>query len=223
VEVKAQLPEGIRFSSASDSYAIDSVTGVITWQLQSLQPGDEQYVQFHCQLDRPGMKEFDVIARTIDGDVHDSTSVRTEVVALADLKLTVNDPSGACPIGEPVLYEIRVENRGTTDARGISIVGLFSEGIDPVSVEGAQNSVRDGRVTFQPVKSLPAGGEVLLKIRAVASRVGTHIFRAEVVCDDLEIRLAAEETTRFFEDEFHWDEGKTPYTATKSETARIRN
>jgi hypothetical protein len=222
VEVKARLPEGIRFLSASDSYAIDSLTGVVTWRLQSLRPGEEQFVQFHCQLEQPGMKEFDVTACTINGDVHDSTSVRTEVVALADLKLTVNDPRGAHPIGEPVLYEIRVENRGTTDARRISIVGLFSEGIDPVSVEGAQNSVRDGRVTFQPVKSLPAGGEVLLKIRAVASHVGTHIFRAEVVCEDLDIRLAAEETTRFFEDEFHWDEGETPYTATKSEAAQVR-
>ena len=222
VEVKARLPEGIRFLSASDSYAVDSVTGVVTWKLSSLTPGEEQFVQFQCELDRPGLREFEVAARTIEGDVHDTTSVRTEVVALADLKLDVNDPRGARPIGEPVLYEIRVENRGSTDARGISIVGLFSEGIDPVSVEGAQNSVRDGRVTFQPVKSLPAGGEILLRIRAVASQVGTHIFRAEVVCDDLDIRLAAEETTRFFEDEFHWDEGETPYTAEKPTRTRLR-
>lgn len=208
--------------SASDSYAVDSVTGVVTWRLPQLAPREEQFVQFQCQLDRPGLKEFEVTARTLDGSVHDSTSVRTEVVALADLKLEVNDPRGARPIGEPVLYEIRVKNRGTTDARGIAIVGLFSEGIDPVSVEGAQNSVREGRVTFQPVKSLPAGGEVLLRIRAVASQVGTHIFRAEVVCDDLDIRLAAEETTRFFEDEFRWDDGETPYAAENRGRTRVR-
>jgi hypothetical protein len=121
-----------------------------------------------------------------------------------------------------VLYEIRVVNRGTTDARGIAIVGLFSDGIEPVSVEGAQNMVREGRVTFQQVKSLPAGGEILLRIRAVASRAGTHIFRAEVVCEDLDVRLATEETTRFFEDEFHWDEGETPYTAEKSNSTKVR-
>ncbi|MCH8841318.1 MAG: DUF11 domain-containing protein, partial [Planctomycetes bacterium] len=120
VEVKVRLPEGIRFLSASDSYAIDAVTGVVTWRLPSLTPGEEQYVQFHCQLDRPGLKEFDVTARTINGDLHDTAMVRTEVIALADLKLEVDDPRGACPIGEPVLYEIRVVNRGTTDARGIA-------------------------------------------------------------------------------------------------------
>jgi hypothetical protein len=222
VEVRVRLPEGISFLSASDSYAVDAVTEVVTWRLPSLTPGEEQFVQFHCQLDRPGLKEFDVTARTINGDLNDTASVRTEVIALADLKLEVDDPSGARPIGEPVLYEIRVVNRGTTDARGIDIVGLFSDGIEPVSVEGAQNMVREGRVTFQPVESLPAGGEILLRIRAVASRAGTHIFRAEVVCEDLDIRLAAEETTRFFEDEFHWDEGETPYTAEKSNSTKVR-
>ena len=77
-------------------------------------------------------------------------------------------------------------------------------------------------MTFQPVKSLPAGGEILLRIRAVASQAGTHIFRAEVICEDLDIRLAAEETTRFFEDEFHWDEGETPYTAENRSGTKVR-
>lgn len=216
VEVKVHLPEGIRFLSASDSYSVDAVTGVVTWRLSSLTPGEVQYMQVRCQLDRPGVKEFDVTARTVDGDLHDTKSIRTEVVALADLKLEVNDPQGARPVGETVVYEIRVANRGTTDARGVSIIGLFSEGIEPVSVEGAQNSVRDGRVTFHPVKSLPAGGEVLLRIRAVASEVGTHVFRAEVSCEDLDIKLASEETTRFFQDEFQWKEGETPYTAERT-------
>jgi uncharacterized repeat protein (TIGR01451 family) len=222
VEVKIRLPEGIRFLSASDSYAVDSVTGVVTWRLSSLNPGEVQYMQVRCQLDRPGVKEFDVTARTVNGELRDTKSIRTEVVALADLKLEVNDPQGARPVGETVVYEIRVENRGTTDARGVSIVGLFSEGIEPVSVEGAQNSVRDGRVTFHPVKSLPAGGEILLRIRAVASKVGTHVFRAEVACQDLDIKLAAEETTRFFEDEFHWKEGETPYTAERERGTTTR-
>jgi len=43
--------------------------------------------------------------------------------------------------------------------------------------------------------------------------VGTHVFRTEVVCPKLDIKLAAEETTRFFEDEHHWEDGETPYSA----------
>jgi hypothetical protein len=35
---------------------------------------------------------------------------------------------------------------------------------------------------------------------------GTHVFRAEVLCKDLEIKLAAEETTRFYQDEIVRDD-----------------
>ncbi len=215
VDVKVRLPAGIKFISASDSFSYDATSGLVTWRLDGLRPTEEQFMQFRCELERPGLKEFEVEATSQGGLLTDAEWIRTEVIALADLKLDVRDPRGAHPTGEPVTYEIRVENRGTTDAEGISIVGLFSEGIDPVSVEGAQSSVRDGRVNFQTVKTLPPGGEILLKIRAIASDVGTHIFRAEVSCHDLDIKLAAEETTRFFKDDFQWGEGETPYTAAR--------
>ena len=125
----------------------------------------------------------------------------------------MTDPQGPLPLGESVVYEIRVRNRGTTDAENINIVGLFSEGIDPTSVEGAQFSLRDGRVSFYPLKSLPAGREILLRVHAKANQVGTHIFRTEVSCPKLDIKLAAEETTRFFQDEHRWEDGQTPYSA----------
>lgn len=219
VQVQVRLPRGIKFLSASDSFAYNSKTGNIVWKLSELKAKEEQFMQVRCELDLPGLQQFEVEAQAAGGLVSDSKTVRTEVVALADLKLEVRDPRGAQPTGEPVTYEIRVENRGSTDAQGISIVGLFSEGIDPVSVEGAESSVRDGRVNFQPISSLPPGGELTLHIRAVASDVGMHIFRAEVSCQDLDIKLAAEETTRFFEDEFRWNEGETPYTAIRSDGA----
>ena len=217
VEVKIQLPKGINFLSASDSFSFDARSGLVVWKLDQLKPKEEQFMQVRCELDLPGIKQFTVEASAVDGLVRDRKTIRTDVVALADLKLEVRDPRGAQPTGEPVTYEIRVENRGSTDAEGISIVGLFSQGIDPVSIEGAESSVKDGRVNFQAIKSLPPGGEVVLHIRAVASEVGMHIFRAEVSCQDLDIKLAAEETTRFFEDNFGWNEGDKPFTALRTD------
>ena len=116
------------------------------------------------------------------------------------------------PVGETAIYEIRIRNRGTTDAQNVGVVGLFSAGIDPNAVEGAQFSVRDGRVSIHPINTLSAGQEVVLKIRAVASQAGTHVFRAEVSCEELDIKLAAEETTKFYKDQNHWEDGETAYS-----------
>ena len=70
-------------------------------------------------------------------------------------------------------------------------------------------TVADGRVTFKTIENRPAGREVVLRIRAHAVQPGTHVFRAEVLCRDLEIKLAAEETTRFYADDVAPDSDQT--------------
>ncbi len=218
VAMSVKLPAGTEFISASEGYSVNAATGVVSWQLGAIDTSEEQFMQLRCKIARPGMNGFKLIAKTSDGELTDSKDFQTNVIALADLKLEVSDPQGPLPMGESVAYEIRVRNRGTTSAENINIVGLFSDGIDPTTVEGAQFSLRDGRVSFHPIKSLPAGREILLRINAKANRAGTHIFRTEVTCPELDIKLAAEETTRFFEDEHRWEDGETPYTAERQST-----
>lgn len=218
VTVTVELPKGAQFVSASEGHSFDQHGKTVSWQLAGLSVDEAQYLQIRCQLDSPGLNQFNVTAQIESGKLSDTKVIQTQIVALADLKLEVTDPQGPLPLGDSALYEIRIQNRGTSAAKGINVTGLFSAGIEPVSIEGAQYTERDGRVTFHPIKSLPAGKEVVLRIRAKADQAGTHIFRAEVACQDLDIKLAAEETTRFYKDEFRWEDGQTPYSAENSET-----
>lgn len=213
VTVSVTLPTGAKLTSASDGYQLDAETGTVSWQLPTVATDEAKFLQIRCQMDRAGTNRFELQARTSGGESLDTKELETNVIAVADLKLTVTDPKGPVPVGETAVYEIRIRNRGTTNAQNVGVVGLFSEGIDPTAVEGAQFTVRDGRVSIHPINSLPAGQELVLKIRAVASQAGTHVFRAEVSCQDLEIKLAAEETTRFYEDKFRWEDGETAYSS----------
>jgi len=208
VTVTFELPKGSEFVSASEGYSLEKGGKMVRWQLAGLGVDEAQFLQVRCQMDQPGVSQFSVTAQIDSGELSDTKTIETQIVALADLKLEVTDPQGPLPLGDSAIYEIRVRNRGKTAAKGISIIGLFSTGIDPVSVEGAQYTEQDGRVIFHPIKSLPAGREIVLRIRAKAAQAGTHIFRAEVACQDLDIKLAAEETTRFFEDLSHREDGR---------------
>lgn len=212
VALKVKLPPGVKLLSASEGYQLDSQHGEIIWLIPGIAAGEAEFLQISCEVDRAGMNRFNVIAETKAGDLRAEQLVETNVIGIADLKLSVTDPQGPVPVGETAVYEIKIRNRGTTDAQNVGVVGLFSAGIDPNAVEGAQFSVRDGRVSIHPIKSLPAGQEVVLKIRAVASQPGTHVFRAEVSCQALDIKLAAEETTRFYEDKFRWEDSETAYS-----------
>jgi hypothetical protein len=129
-----------------------------------------------------------------------TASVATTVEALADLKLTVNDPPGAIAVGADATFEVRVVNRGTKAAERIRVIGYFSDGLEPVAVQGWQADVREGEVEFEPLGRIGPGQELVLKITARASVPGNHVFRAEVDCAAPETRLVSEEWTKFYAD-----------------------
>lgn len=200
VALTVSLPEGVELISASEgqSYAPDQ--GQVTWHVGSLNPGDDFYTEIRCVVHTPGENQLNVMASTATGDLSDNKLAETQVVALADLKLDISDPSGPVPVGEEAVYELHVQNRGANTAEQVNIVALFSEGIEPFAVDGAEYSVEDGCVTIRTIDALPAGRQITLRIRARAVKAGTHVFRAEVLCPELDIKLAAEETTLFFDD-----------------------
>jgi uncharacterized repeat protein (TIGR01451 family) len=212
VAVEMALPTGAEFVDASAGHAWDADRRVVTWQPGSLAASDERFMQVRCRLSKPGTNQLELAARTKAGDLSDVQSLAVNVEALADLKLTVSDPQGVVPVGETSTYEIHVQNRGAIAARGVNVVAMFSEGIDPSHVEGGQHEIRDGRVAFRTIDALPAGAEVVLRIHAKATQPGTHVFRTEVVCDDLDTKLAAEETTRYFVEEERWADASAAYS-----------
>jgi uncharacterized repeat protein (TIGR01451 family) len=217
VTVKCSLPEGAEFTSASEGQLFDTKTREISWRVGTLRPGDDNYMEVKCILKNAGANQLKITAATAAGNLTDTKTASTNVVALADLKLDVTDPSGPVAVGSPALYEIHIRNRGANSAKDINVVGLFSEGIEPEQAEGAMYTVADGRVSFKTVEELAAGREIVLRIRAHAVQPGTHIFRAEVLCRDLEIKLAAEETTRFYNDDSPTEGGASEKQAGRSD------
>jgi hypothetical protein len=199
VTLSIQLPEGFRLEPLADTPT--PVAGRLVYRVGSMRPGDDRYFEVRGALDRAGANSIPFQAIASDETRSGEATATTEVVAVADLKLDIIDPTGPMAVGSDVTYQVRVVNRGASVAREVKVVGLFSEGIEPVGADGESPSIKDGRVAFATIDSLPAGGEKVYTIHAKAKLPGAHLFRAEVLCRDLEIKLAAEETTRFFADE----------------------
>lgn len=209
VVVRVTLPDGAELAGASEGQSYDAKRREAAWQIGTLSPGDDNYMELRCVVNTPGVNQFRIAAEAATGNLTATKLAETNVVALADLKLEVSDPSGPVAVGDQAVYEIHVLNRGASAAKEVNVVGLFSEGLEPEQVEGAMYTVADGRVSFRTIDELQAGREIVLRIRARATQAGTHVFRAEVLCKDLDIKLAAEETTRFYADEAAPENGAT--------------
>ena len=199
VNIKAALPGGAKYVHGSGEAQANADRGKVSWQLGNLTPGAERVLELRCLLKEPGENRLIVSGKASDS-LSDSNTATTNVIALADLKLEVSDPSAPVAGGKRAVYEIRISNRGTKAADQVEIETFFSEGVEPVEAEGGAHRIgQDGQIVFDTINVVPAGGEVVLKIYGKATQPGNHIFRAQLRCRSLETSLAAEETTRFYE------------------------
>jgi uncharacterized repeat protein (TIGR01451 family) len=198
IAVSAALPPGAKYVSSTGGQFEESENKVV-WNIPSLRPGGEQEFELRCAMTAPGSNKLQIEASGAN-DLHDTIAAITEVQAVAELKLEVIDPPGPLPIGEDMVYEIHIRNRGSKAAENVDVVGFFSRGLEPIVAQGAEHEIAPGQIVFKPIDSIPPSSEVVLKIKARADQPGNHVFRAEVNCLIAGAKLASEETTLFYGD-----------------------
>lgn len=197
VHVSTMLPPGTTIVSTSAGGRTDGRPGKIEWSLGTLHPNDEATFETRCTLGSAGRNRPQAVC-VADDDLRDSVAIETLVEAVADLVLEVDDPPGPVPTGEDVTYHIRVRNRGSSAAESVELVAFFTNGIEPVLVEGQGHTIQPGQVILQTISSLAAGQEGVFKIVAQASQPGVHIIRVQLRCESLGISMVEEETTRCY-------------------------
>jgi uncharacterized repeat protein (TIGR01451 family) len=212
VQLGVMLPSKARFVACSDGGHKEDETNNVRWTIASLAPGEEKTLTIECELEASGANRISA-AVVADGNLRDTSFVTTEVEAVADLDLEVRDPKGPVPVGQEVTYEVIIRNRGTKNAENVNVVAYFSDGIEPIVVRGRRHEIHPGRATMEPIASLAAGQEIVLKVVAKASEPGNHVFRTEVHCDTLETTLAQQETTRFYGDQPARSDSRQPTPA----------
>jgi uncharacterized repeat protein (TIGR01451 family) len=207
VNLSLALPAGATYLGGIDGAAAatptrsasEGLSGTVKWKLASLPAGSERQYEVRLQLTSPGTNRVAIQSQAAASGAATSTA-DTEVEAVADLKLLVQDPSGPIPTGEAVTYELQIANRGTQAAKGIKILVQFSDGIEPVSFEGCEARIVPGQVVCQPLGALGPGEQLAVRVKAKAQNAGSHHFRIEVTSADGDARLVSEGTTRFFTD-----------------------
>jgi Domain of unknown function DUF11 len=195
VNLSLTLPAGAKYFGGIDGAS--PTTGGLKWKIAALPPGGERQYEVRLQLTTAGTNRL-VVQSQAAASGSATGQAETEVEAVSDLKLVVNDPAGPLPTDEHASYELQVMNRGSQAARQVKIVIQFGEGVEPVSFEGCEARIVPGQVVCLPLSQLGAGEQVTLRVKARAERAGNHPFRVEVTSADADARLVSEGTTRFF-------------------------
>lgn len=175
-----------------------AVGDVLEWVLTLLPPGKEEVIEIPCHFAGTGNVRL-LVQATAEGNLTAQGEYLTQIQAVADLALRVEDPPRPVPVGKDGMYQVIIENRGSKAATDVRVVGFFSEGIEPVAAKGVPHKIVPGQVVFEPISKIGPGEKIVLEIQARAQKAGNHVFRAELRCPSSDIRLAAEETTRYYD------------------------
>ena len=90
-----------------------------------------------------------------------------------------------------------ITNRGKKAASDIEVIAQFSEGIEPLRLEGHTGRVVPGQAIFNSIPSIQPNEKLVLRIVAEASKPGVHRFRTEVKSLGSDTDLLEEESTRY--------------------------
>lgn len=168
----------------------------IKWEVKKIDPQEKLVFPLKVALTKIGENQL-----SFNADCSSSSDAKAEfktsIDSIADLHLTVVDPSAPAPVGQPVVYEVVIANRGKKPATNVDVLTQFSDGIEPIRLEGQAGRIVPGQAIFNSIPSIGANEKLVLKIHAEASKPGVHRFRVEVKSKGSDTDLLEEESTRY--------------------------
>ena len=171
--------------------------GGVSWPIERLECNQELRFPIRMKILDGGVHRLNLTA-SAESCLATTDTLTTEALTSADLKLEVVDPKGPRPLGASEVYKIHVINQGTDVARDIRVVAVCAPEVEPVDVSG-NAVVRAGQVFFKPIVELAPDHKVTFEVSVQARKPGAHAFRVVLKCHEPKLRLASEESTRFFE------------------------
>ena len=193
-QCKIKLPPGVEIISLP-AYATHSGESV-KWEVKRLDPNEKLSFTLKLSLSQIGENHLSFTGECPSGG-ETNAEFTTSIDSLADLHLAVIDPVAPAPVGQPVVYEIIVTNRGKKAASDVQVLAQFSDGIEPTRLEGHAGRIVPGQAIFNSIPSIGPNEKLSLRILAEASKSGVHRFRAEVKSQGSDTDLLEEESTRY--------------------------
>lgn len=194
LECSVEIPSGVQVLELPRG--ITQNGNVIQWSIRSLAPNDRFSLALPCQLVQEGKQSLVFHARS-KGNRDLQANITTLVDTVADLELSVKEPQAPATVGSAVVYEIQIANRGSKAAEKVRVLAQFSEGIEPLRIEGHAGRIIPGQALFEELPQIAPNQTIVLKVICQASSSGVHRFRAAVQSPSSQEDLLEEGSTRF--------------------------
>jgi uncharacterized repeat protein (TIGR01451 family) len=200
VVVSEVVPAGFKFVGADAGGRYDAATKSVHWAVGQVAPGGSK--ELRCELVASGTGDFThAVAAVAERGVKAEKSIATKVEGLSALGMEVADSDDPVEVGSDTTYEIRVTNTGSKDETDVKVVCTIPPQMKFKAADGPGRFEMSGaEVVFDPLKRLPAHGDVIYKVTCTAKTKGDARFKATLTAGGLTEPVIRQESTRVYSD-----------------------
>jgi uncharacterized repeat protein (TIGR01451 family) len=194
--VEQTIPEGARLLNASAGGRMAG--GRVSWALNTLAPGESAQVDMTLQATVPRVLKTDVSATAACCKTA-MASAETLVRATSAVLVEVVDQNDPIELGGTAILIIRVTNQGSATQTGVRVDAKLDPGMEFVSATGkTAGSLRNGLVTFAPLRTLPAGDTAEWRMIVKGNADGDLRTHVSVVSDEIVKAVEEGESTHVY-------------------------
>ena len=180
LRVTETIPKGMEFVSAGDGGQYDKATRQVVWKVASLEPQAATDLEISLIAKDKHPQQTAVVVADRDGNQL-QTAAQVSAGGAPQLSVEVVPPQGPVQVGDPVVYEIRVANKGTEVVQQASVrVSVPAE--LQLAKAGPLNVRREGTdLIFDAIPALNPGRQALLTAEFIALAPGDARLRVQFV------------------------------------------
>ncbi len=168
------------------------------WSLRTLGANEEQVFNIKLTSKNCGTYCNKALVRASDGCGAD-TELCTVWKGCCGITMCVTDCEDPVCVGQCNTYRVIVHNQGVVPDLNVSITGLFSAELQPISGSGPTACTVNGQtVTFKPIASLGPKQTAEFLIRAKAMSPGDARLKVQLMSDFLTKPVTDEESTQIY-------------------------
>jgi uncharacterized repeat protein (TIGR01451 family) len=169
VTITETIPEGVKFVQASDGGYFNPQQRMVTWQIDTLEPGGVRQLQTIVLAEQAGELASTLTAIDQRGDQAEATS-KLNVAGYSALTVDVSNPARAIPVGEEIALRLKVSNGGTAAANGVETRVKLPPELKFVSARGPVRYAQQGEwIAFEPIDRIDIQGEQTFDIVLTAA------------------------------------------------------
>lgn len=199
VEIVARLDRGFTFVSTENNGHYDPNRHAVLWSIVDLPAGDVASVPVTLLPVEAGDQ---VIRLEASADLNARSEIENtvSVESQAELTFSIADTADPIELGSETTYEIKVRNSGSRNDTNVQVQMLLPPGIEMLGSDSDAGTDGRGGVMFAPHGNLPAGEELVYRIRVRGVQPDTHVIKAVVTSDQSRVPVTKEESTMVYAD-----------------------